>query len=123
MTPLFQLSTAYIIAAALFLVMPLATWLTLASERQAAIRIWCLGGCLFGLGMLLLGMRAQLPAWATYPLGNALVWFSTLMMVKALRQELGRVLPWWHMVAATFLMTLVFEYLRWGLNSQLLRFS
>lgn len=123
MTPLFQLSTAYIIAGTLFLVMPLATWLTLSSERSTAIRIWSLGGCLFGLGMLLLGMRAQIPEWATYPLGNGLVWFSTLMMVKAMRLELGRSFSWWHMIAATLLMTLVFEYLRLVLNSQLLRFS
>lgn len=123
MNPLFQLSTAYIIVGALFLVMPLATWLALASERQTAIRIWCLGGCLFGLGMLLLGMRARLPAWASYPLGNALVWFSTLMMVKAMLQELGRDLRWWQMVVATGAMTLVFEYLRLVLQHGLLRFG
>ena len=123
MNHLFQLSTAYIIVGTLFLVMPLATWLALASERQTAIRIWCLGGCMFGLSMLLLGMRTRLPAWASYPMGNALLWFSTLMMVKAMCLELGRQLRWLHMIVATLAMTIVFEYFRLGLNNALLRFS
>ncbi len=123
MTLLFELSTAYVIASILFLVMPLATWLTLSSERQNAIPIWCLGGCLFGLGLFLLGLRIYLPEWATYPLGNFLVWFSALMMVKAMQRELERDLPWRQMIVVTLLMVFIFEYLRLVCQCQTLRFS
>lgn len=112
MNTLFQLSTSYIILGTLFEVMPIATWLALAPLRTPAVRVWCWAGALFGVGVLLIGMRQALPAWLSYAIANGLVWFSCMMMLKALRMELKLSLPWRHMVVSVFCMLLGFEYFR-----------
>jgi signal transduction histidine kinase len=124
MNTLIQLSTSYIILGTLFLVMPVATWAALSPNRTAAVRVWCVAGALFGVAILLIGMRQALPAWVSYPLANTMVWFSCMMMLKALCMELNFCQPRWKLMAISALvMCLVFEYLRTGIGHSLWRFN
>jgi len=49
--------TTFLIAGALYIVMPAVTWLTLHRHDARGAALWCGGGVLFGFGLVLVGMR------------------------------------------------------------------
>ena len=123
MNHLFNFSTAYLILALMFLVMPVATWLTLSSLRSATVNMWCFGNVLFGWGILFVGLRANLPEWMTYPLANFLIWFSGFMMMRAISMELKRPFAWHWILLLCLGSLMVFESLRASAIMQTFRFA
>ena len=70
-----------------------------------------------GVGVLLIGLRGHVPAWATFPLANFLLFAYLMMRIQSLRLDLSA--PWrreW-MMAAALLFVLVLEYIRLGLEN------
>lgn len=134
MNNLFSFSTAYLILALIFLVMPIATWLTLATLRSSSVRIWCLGNLLFGLGIFSIGLRSELSDWISYPLANFSIWFSAFMMMQAIRIELRHPFKWRWAFFFCLISLLIFESLRavpslqtyrfaWGLGMPMVAFT
>ncbi|MEI7495928.1 MAG: ATP-binding protein [Betaproteobacteria bacterium] len=123
MDQIFNFSTAYVILALMFLVMPTATWLTLLSLKSRTVALWCFSGLLFGIGLLLLGLRANLPEWATYPLANFFICFSGFMMVRALSLELKKDFAWHWIFFLSLIGLFVFETLRSSPHMQTYRFA
>jgi signal transduction histidine kinase len=119
----YDVPTAYVIAGLLYLVMPAVAWIFLAGQRTSATNWWCLGGELFGFGILLVGMREHVPPWVTYALANAGLYLGNVMHVHALRVELGRA----NRLIAGLALGLAFlalqEYFRVGLGNAYLRFT
>ena len=53
-------STLLLVAGTLYLLLPLSIWLILRMPRERAPLIWCVGGMLGGMGVLLMGARGQI---------------------------------------------------------------
>ena len=84
--------TALLIAALLYIVLPVNAWTALAGQRSQEVRLWCGGGLLAGIGILLLCLRGSLPELIAYQLSNLLLVLSFLLRIQSLRLDLGR--PW-----------------------------
>lgn len=84
--------TALLIAALLYIVLPINAWTALAGQRRHEVSLWCGGGLLGGIGILLLCLRGSLPWLLGYELSNLLLVLSFLLRIQALRLDLGR--PW-----------------------------
>jgi PAS domain S-box-containing protein len=122
MMPDFDIQTAYLIVGMLYLIMPVTAWIILAGQHSRAVALWCGGGLMFGIGLLLIGLRDQAPPWLSYSLANLLIFLSNLWRLQALRIELAT--PWrktWLAVGAAVVYLLVFEGIRLGLGDVTLR--
>ena len=121
MTPL-HLPTAYFIAGILYMIMPVSVWLILRKRHGPSNTLWCLGGLAFGLSLILLGMRGQLPEALTYILAIWLLVLGPLLRVGALRHELQR--PVWvtGLLALSLVYIAVFVVFHLILNNPSLRF-
>ncbi len=109
------------IAGILFVLMPVITWLILVERSSRQVELWCAGGALMGAGALLLGMRAVVPEWMSYPLANFLVLLGILTRIQSFRIEMGS--PWRTSLVLMFsgLPILVFEFIRHGTAMEVLR--
>lgn len=115
--------TALLIVGILFMLMPVITWLMLASARQRgqAIDAWCIGGLLVGIGVLLLALRGTVPGWVTYTLANFLIALGALLRIQSLRIDLGS--GWRPAFIFAFALTyiLCFDIIRLWFNDSVLR--
>ena len=82
-------ATAMWIVAQLYLVLPLTTWVALSGKSNATATLWCIGGLMGGIGLILIGGRGTLPHVLAYHLGNSLFIGSFLVRTHAWRLELG----------------------------------
>lgn len=87
-----DIPTAYVVVGMLFLLGPASGWLVLSPGQSRTIVMWSLGGLLFGVGMLLIGARAHIPSFLSYPLAVGLSTLGLCMKADALSRELGK--PW-----------------------------
>ena len=87
---IFDLHTAYLIMGMLYFIMPAGVWLALRENRSQTVTEWSVGGALFGMGMLLLGLRHQAPQWLTYEAAVLLMNLGQITRIGALRRELDR---------------------------------
>jgi hypothetical protein len=67
-----HIPTVYLVIGSLYLLLPLTVLMVLHKQRSRAASFWCLGGEVLGLGLLLIGLRAQLAPWVSYTLANGL---------------------------------------------------
>ena len=118
-----SMAIAITLLSLLYLPMPIMAWSVLADSRPVSVLYWCVGGGLFGLGVLLIGLRHYFPDWASFALANGLVMLGNLLRIQAFRFELQR--PWpvmrWVMWWVAFMS--VYEWFRLGLENQFLRFG
>ena len=120
---MFSLPTAYLIVGVMYLVMPTVAWAVLSGLRSRSALLWCAGSGLFGIGVVLLGLRPHIAEWAAYPVANGLMLLANLVRVQALQHELQR--PAWPQKRLLWLgigFVLGYEYLRLGLDQANLRF-
>ena len=92
-----SVSTAIFLAGLLYLLMPSAVWLVMSKQRTRSVVYWCLGGLVFGLGAIFIGLRGQAPPWVTFALANIGLIAGSLLQIQALRIELDRPLPSWQL--------------------------
>lgn len=109
---LLDIPTAYFIVGLLFLLVPASGWLVLGTGSSATVTLWCGGGVVFGIGMMLISGRAVLPVWLSYPVAIGLAFLGLSMKASSLSAELGRRVPARWMLSAALVMTFVFEWLR-----------
>ena len=118
-----HIPTLYLVIGFLYLVLPALVWLVLAQESSETARLWCLGGGVLALGLLLIGARATVSPWLSYPLANVLSWIGILMQAFALRRALDRSWPIAGMVWVILLWLCIFEYFRLVVQSTAWRFA
>lgn len=117
----FHVPTAFQIAGFLFLVMPIITWAILAKQSSQTVALWCIGGAVFGFGVLLVGLRVFVPAWVSYPLANFLMVMGSLLRIQSLRVEMNISWGRFWILACSVIPILIFEVIRVGLENTFLR--
>ena len=117
-----HIPTVFLILGLLYLILPVTAWGVLSSSRSKAAALWCSGGLVLGLGLLLVGLRAFIPAWVSYTVANGVMWAGILVQAMALRCVLNKPLA----VRLTLIVILacvyVFEFFRVVLQDDILRF-
>lgn len=117
-----SVSTAIFLAGLLYLLMPPAVWLVMNKQHTRTVVHWCLGGMVFGLGAIGIGLRDIAPEWVTFPLANAALIFGSLLQIQALRIELGRAFRGSHLACLMVGFVLTYEFFRWVIEADRLRF-
>ena len=118
-----HIPTVYLFLSFIYVLMPIAIWIALNKQRSRAVIWWCVGGELFAIGLMLVGLRPVIPTWVSYTVANGLTWFAVSMQVVGLRLVLRQPIPAKAMVFMVVLWLLVFEYFRLGLQNSHLRFG
>ncbi len=120
---MFHIPTAFLVLGFLYIILPMTAWTVLSDQRSKAAMLWCAGGELLGVGLLLIGLRVFLPVWVSYPLANGLMWTGILIQVMALRGVLEQPLAAMRMAILVLLSLCIFEFFRVVLEDATLRFS
>lgn len=100
---MFHAPTTLLLAAMLFMVLPVMVWLALLKQADRAVAMWCLGSALAGTGIVLIGLRSHLPAVLSFHVANVCLMGSFVCWTQSLRMSLER--PW-HAVVWWSLMVL-----------------
>jgi signal transduction histidine kinase len=120
---LIHIPTVFLFMGFIYILMPIAIWIALSNQRSRSIIWWCVGGELFAIGLLLIGMRPVVPPWVSYALANGLCGVAVCMQVTALLLVLKRPPSFWVMAFGISAWLVVFEYFRVGLENSHLRFG
>lgn len=120
---LVHIPTVYLFLSFIYLLMPIAIWIALNNQKSKPLIWWCVGGEVFAIGLMLVGLRPALPTWITYTLANGLSWLAVCMQMTALLLALRHKPPLLKMSAGILVWLLVFEYFRQVLGNQHLRFA
>jgi signal transduction histidine kinase len=118
-----HIPTVYLFLSFIYLLMPIAIWIALNNQKSKPLIWWCVGGELFAIGLMLVGLRPALPTWISYTLANGLSWLAVCMQATALILALRQRPPFQFMTLAVVVWLLVFEYFRQGLENSHLRFG
>lgn len=84
---------------------------------------WCVGGELFAIGLLLVGLRPVIPAWVSYTVANGITWAAVMIQMAALRHVLRKSIPRAAMLLLIVVWLVVFEFFRLGVQNSHLRFG
>lgn len=119
----FHIPTLYVVVGILYVLMPAMAWVVLSGQRARSVALWCSGGEIVGIGLVLIGLRNQIPDWVSFALANGLLFCGNLLRAQALREELH--MPWRHrnMALAGTGFVVLYECLRQLLHDPLLRFE
>ena len=116
-----DLRTAFVIIALLYITLPAFAWVVLARLERRAVSLWCGGGLLTGAGMLLVGLRGNIPDALSHEGANLLLISGSLSLIQALRLDLGiawrRQLTW----LAALIYFLAYFAIRHGVQDATLR--
>ena len=82
--------TIYLITSVMYLSMPAVVYLALRHHRRMPVTAWTLGGGLFGVGLLLIGLRGIIADVISFEVAIFLIIVGNGLRVEALRRELGR---------------------------------
>ena len=102
-----------LIAGLLYLLMPLLVWLGLRDLQLNSVRLWCLGGELFGVSVLVTAMRGHVPDWMSFEVANICLHLGNLLRMQALRTGLGKPIPWKLFAVICAVPILGYEVMRW----------
>ncbi len=82
--------TAFLAVGMLYVALPMTAWAILYKRHDfQAVLLWCLGGLLYGAGLLLVAMLPSLPGRLSLVVANGLISASFVLRVIGLRYELG----------------------------------
>lgn len=119
--------TTLLVASVMFLVLPVMLWLILPEQDSKATNMWCLGGLMAGTGLVLLGLRPQVPLVVGFHMANTLLMGYFLCAAQSLRISLGHgwtVLGWLaRMLLGLLFFSVVFAWTSDALRGALLRFA
>jgi signal transduction histidine kinase len=118
----FDLPTAYFVAGTMFLTMPIAIGMLLRNTLSRTIKLWSMGGLLFGVSLILMGLRTLIPDVMSFGLANTLLFLSTTLWLMALRHQLNKPisLPW--AFVATLIFGAIYNFFQLVLASDYWRF-
>lgn len=102
--------TLLMVAACLFVLLPLNIWLVLPEPRPDTFRLWCCAAFTGGLGMLMLSLRGGVADVLSYG-GYSLLVLAMLLFMQALRMDLQRPLPRWALITLPLLHLLIVQIL------------
>jgi signal transduction histidine kinase len=118
-----HIPTVYLCLSFVYLLMPVAIWIALNNQRSRSMVWWCVGGELFAIGLLLVGLRPVIPAWVSYTVANGITWAAVMIQMAALRHVLRKSIPRAAMLLLIVVWLVVFEFFRLGVQNSHLRFG
>ena len=81
-----DIRTIYFIGCLLYVTLPVITWLVLKDDRTMAVKAWCGGSLMFGIGWTFLSiLRGVAPDFFSFTLANVLIFSSFLIRTQSLR--------------------------------------
>lgn len=119
----FSISTAFLTAGFLYMLVSVVAWLMLKNQGAGAPTIWCLGGMVMGVGVILIGARSAVSPWVSFILGNSLLVVGNLMHVLALGKEVKGPIRWFTFASIYLLTMLPSSYLHLVVQNPVWRFS
>ena len=119
----YHIPTVYLLIGILYLLLPLMVWFVLFDQPSRMKSLWCVAGELFGLGLIMVGLRAHLPVWVSYTFANAVMWTAVFIQTVALQRALDQrlTLKWVALLVAVCVS--VFEFFRLIQQDAVLRFT
>ena len=111
----------FMIISLVYIIMALISWVILVDRRCLSVHQWCAGSILFAVGLFLMGMRGLVPAWATFTLAQALLFFGNALHAQALQLERERAWRTSWVVALGLCYLAVFSVLHFKVGSEPLR--
>ncbi len=120
---MYHIPTAFFIIGFLYIFLPVVVWLVLQHQATRVVRLWCLGGGILAVGLLLIAARQALPHWLTYTVANALAWVGILIQATGLRYALKLPSRVGASVVLVAVWLLVFEFFRVGMQLAEFRFA
>lgn len=123
---LLDIRTTFLLIGLLYVLLPITVYLLLKENRQSAVKLWCAGGLVVGVGMILLGIRPLLeahhaPNFLIYTVGNAMLVAGYTMRVQSLRIDVQKPIPNYLWMGSVFVFIALFEVARSDVGSILLR--
>ena len=82
-----NIRTLLLVAGGMYVLIPFSVWFALGLPRQRLPLLWCVGGFLAGVGLVLMGLRGKIDDGLSYVLGQPLMCFGN--MVSKPTQDLG----------------------------------
>ena len=105
----FDTPTVLLLQGALGLLLPLVAWsILLGRHEPVATALWCGGGALGGIALMLISVRPSLPAWLGLTGTATLASLAYVLRVAALRRE--RALPAPRAAMVTYLVVATLAY-------------
>ena len=108
----FDIITATFVVGLMFFLFPVSVYVFLKEHRNLAVRLWCLGGILAGIGFMVIALRTQFPNISTsftYTLPNALFFSGTLLRIQSLKIDCKQPLKNKHLLLGTLLFIMLYE--------------
>lgn len=106
----FDAPTAFVFAGCLYVLLPVVTWFTLADQRNRQVDLWCAGGLLMGLAVIMAGTFSNAQG-GFLALGVGLGFLGHSLRLQSLRLDLGRPWPNWLLLALPVSGVLIFSWL------------
>lgn len=119
----FSIHTAYLLIGLLYVLLPIMSWVILANQRRKVVALWCLGGILFGLGAMLIGLRLLLNPFVSYTFAVGLLWYGMAIKIDALRLELNVTSKPYYALFIGMIYIATYEFFRTVFPQPVLRFS
>jgi signal transduction histidine kinase len=110
---IFDTRTALLISGLLYLLMPLLVWLGLKDLKLKTVVLWCVGGELFGIGLLVTTMRGHVPDWMSYETASICIHLGNMLRIQALRTALGTPFTWKLFAMICGVPIIGYEVMRW----------
>ncbi|HIJ62177.1 MAG TPA: GHKL domain-containing protein [Rhodospirillaceae bacterium] len=111
-----DIRTIYFIGCLLYVILPVITWLVLKADRSMAVRAWCGGSFIFGLGWIFLTLlRGIVPDVFSFTVANVLIFSSFLIRTQSLRLNFQTPAHWRLSAIASVLFGVIFHAL-WRLD-------
>ena len=109
---LYHVRTAFLIAAMVFTIMPLITWVSLLREKSRAVNVWTAGSLTTSAGLYLIGLRYEIPDVFSFALGVMLALLGNALHLQALNLEDGGQRRSWPWIAGALTVGLIKEWVR-----------
>ena len=88
------------------LMMPVVVWLALRAQKNQSVKLWVVGGEIFGLGLLSMSLRGHTPDWLSHEASNFCLYFGYMLRIQSLKTELHDEMKWSRLVLITVVMCL-----------------
>ena len=112
--------TLLLVAGTLYLLLPWSVWLVLRMPRQQAALVWCLGGMVGGLGLLLMGARDPWDHGLSDAVGQPLLALGAVLVAQSFQMDLGRAWPWRSVAVGAAACAAVLAGMFWWVDTDLL---
>jgi len=123
MPKFFNIHTAYLLMGLLYVLLPIMSWAVLAKQRHKEVALWCVGGIMFGVGAMLIGLRTALHPFVTYTLAIALIWYGMAIKVDALKLALHEKSDRYALLLNGLVYVVIYEFFRSVWPNPIARFS